>query len=207
MAGDGIEIGKLDEHQIAAAGAMLAQALFDDPISVYAMPDEAERARRMPQFIAAQVRYAHLFGMVEMTSGWPDGVAIWLPPTGAEETPERLAAAGLDRLPEMIGQATIERFSALFAHMEQAMHAVAPAPHWYLSILGIESRRQRQGLGSALLRVGLERAAAEGVPAALLTANPSNVPFYHRNGMQIAHEGIEPSSGISFWIFTTSPPS
>jgi ribosomal protein S18 acetylase RimI-like enzyme len=205
MTVDRFVITQLKVDQIEPVAAMLARAVFDDPISVHAIPDEAERARALPLLLAAQVRYAQLFGKVEIGPGKPDAAAAWLPPTGAEETPERLAAAGMDRVAETVGPAVADRFAAMFLQMEDQMHHAVPEAHWYLFILGVDPPRQRQGLGSALLHAGLERAASEGAPAALLTANPRNIAFYQRNGMQIAHEGIEPSSGITFWVFTQYP--
>jgi ribosomal protein S18 acetylase RimI-like enzyme len=202
MAVDRIAITQLHEEQIEPVAAMLARAVFDDPISIHAIPDKAERAQSLPALLAAQVRYAQLFGKVEIVPGKPDGAAAWLPPTGAEETPERLAAAGIDRVVETVGPAIADRFATMFQQMEEQLHQAVPEAHWYLFILGVDPPRQRQGLGSALLHAGLERAASEGAPAALLTANPRNIAFYQRKGMQIAHEGIEPSSGITFRVFT-----
>ena len=135
--------------------------------------------------------------------GAPDAVAAWVGPEGAEETPERLAASGLDRMPELIGPGPADRFAAMFAHMEGRMRAAVPPPHWYLFILGVDPPRQGQGLGGALLRTGLTRAVADGVPACLLTAQPRNVPFHERHGLRIAEERGEPNSGVRFWVFTT----
>jgi GNAT superfamily N-acetyltransferase len=204
MAVERFEITQLTEEQIAPAAAMLSRAVFDDPISVHAIPDEIERARSLPALLAAQVRYAHLFGKVEIVPGKPDGAAAWLPPTGAEDTPERLAAAGMDRVADVVGREVAERFATMFLEMEKQMHRAVPEAHWYLFILGVDPPRQRHGLGSALLRVGLERAASQNAPACLVTAQPRNIPFYEKNGMRIAYEGIEPSSGITFWVFAKS---
>jgi ribosomal protein S18 acetylase RimI-like enzyme len=205
MSADRVEFARLDNDQIEPAAEILARAVFDDPISIHAFPDEAERARSLPRFIAAHVRYAQLFGTVDMVPGRPDAVAAWLPPTGAEETPERLALAGVDRVGEVIGQTPADRFQTMFAGMDERMREVVPEAHWYLFIIGVDPPRRRQGLGSALLRMGLERAASEGTPVSLLTAEPRNIPFYERHGMRIAYEGSEPSSGVRYWVFLKDP--
>lgn len=186
---------------------MLARVVFDDPVSVNALPDAAERARLLHRQITAYVRYAHLFGVVDMVPGRPDALAAWLPPVGVEETPERLVQAGLDRAMVAVGKEASDRFAAMFAHMEERMNAVVPVPHWYLFILGVDPTRQDQGLGSVLSRAGLRRAAADGTPACLLTMGPRNVAFYQKNGMRIAYDGIEPTSRYRFWVFTKDPPS
>jgi GNAT superfamily N-acetyltransferase len=49
-------------------------------------------------------------------------------------------------------------------------------PHWYLAFLGVEPSEQGRGVGSALLRPVLDRAAAEGAPAWLETATSGISP-------------------------------
>ena len=47
--------------------------------------------------------------------------------------------------------------------------------HWYLEVLGTRPDRQGEGLGSALIRHGLERAEQDGLPAYLESSKESNV--------------------------------
>ena len=58
------------------------------------------------------VRFAHLFGRVDILAGpgQPDAVAAWPPPHGAEETPDRLVQAGIDQAP-FLGEAAAGRFA------------------------------------------------------------------------------------------------
>jgi ribosomal protein S18 acetylase RimI-like enzyme len=153
----------------------------------------------------AYTRYAQLFGTVDIVPGQPDAVAAWLPPFGDEETPDRLARAGIDRAPAVLGEAAVGRFGAAFAAMEARLHEIVPVPHWYLFMLVVDPPRQGQGLGSALLEAGLARARADGVPACLLTVEARTLAFYTRHGMRIAYEGPEPTSGMPFWVITHEP--
>eukprot|EP01041_Mallomonas_annulata_P030478 gene30478-52615_t len=56
-------------------------------------------------------------------------------------------------------------------------------PHWYLSMIGVDPSHHGQGLGSALLKAGLQRCDADGLPAYLESSNPKNVPLYERFGL------------------------
>jgi ribosomal protein S18 acetylase RimI-like enzyme len=202
-----IVINRLQDDRVEAAGRMSARALFHDPLAVYALPDVATRAERLAWMNTAYLRLAQLFGRVDILAGpgQPDAVAAWLPPHGSEETPDRLVQAGIDRAPSVLGEAAAGRFAGAFAAMEARLHDVVPTPHWYLFMLVVAPLRQGQGLGSALLRAGLARAAADGVPACLLTMEPRNVAFYTRHGMRSAYHGPQPTSGIPFRVFTREP--
>ena len=54
-----------------------------------------------------------------------------------------------------------------------------------LEVLGVRPDSQRGGAGSALTRLGVERADADGLPAFLHTSDPANVAFYRRFGFEV----------------------
>ena len=61
-------------------------------------------------------------------------------------------------------------------------------PHWYLAILSVSPESQGKGHGGALLRPGLERADAEGLPAYLETQRERNLGFYERHGFELVEK-------------------
>jgi ribosomal protein S18 acetylase RimI-like enzyme len=194
-----IKVVPLEESQIEAAGAAMARAFFDDYITAYMFPDEDERRRLAPWHFSAFIRYGYLFGEVYTLSGGPDATAVWFRPGEAELTAERIEQAGLDRAPDVLGAAPWARFSSVCDYVEALHPKEIPEPHWYLPLLGVDPRLQGQGAGSALLKVILERADKDGLPAYLWTAKSRNVPFYRRHGFEVVTEGVEPASGIRFW--------
>jgi len=182
------------EEEVGRAAAVIARAFHDDALTVHLYPDPTERARLTPLMFDAIVRYDVLFGCVDRLPGL-DAVATWGRPDAPPETPEQLAQAGFDALPEEVPLSTL---GAVFDHIGAAIHQVAPEPHWHLRLLGVDPRRQSRGLGAALLRHGLERAASTGHAVLLETFSERAVPFYLRNGFDVIVDDVEPTSGIHF---------
>ena len=61
---------------------------------------------------------------------------------------------------------------------------------WYLDVLGVDPSKQGKGIGSALIRFGLERAARDGADAFLETAVEANVAYYERFGFRTVFDGV-----------------
>jgi ribosomal protein S18 acetylase RimI-like enzyme len=69
----------------------------------------------------------------------------------------------------------------------------------YLHFVGVKSAHQGKGWGGAIIREGLARADAEGLPTWLETATPENVPLYERLGFVTQVEWDIPKGGPHFW--------
>jgi GNAT superfamily N-acetyltransferase len=198
-------ITTLVDAQVPAAGATLARAFHDDPLMVYTIPDAAERGRVLPEIYVRMVRFGMLAGEVLATPGAPDGVALWLPPN-AKWTHENMQAAGMHEIATLIGDAAYQRYREVVGREWQARERDMLGPCWYLFILGVEPRRQRQGLGSALMRPVLDRADKANVACYLETENERNVPFYKKQGFDAIVNGEEAgNTGVRFWTFRRLP--
>jgi GNAT superfamily N-acetyltransferase len=94
-----------------------------------------------------------------------------------------------------------ERFSQLAAGMEFQGSLHPHEPHWYLPWIGMVPQARCTGVSGALLRSGLERADAEGMPAYLEATNRRNAVLYQRFGFEVA--GVVNVSGypeiIAMW--------
>jgi GNAT superfamily N-acetyltransferase len=89
--------------------------------------------------------------------------------------------------------------------LEHVHRSSVPAPHWYLPLIGVDPSRQGQGLGVAMLQAMFARIDGEGLPCYLETFQPTNVPFYQRNGFELAATGKEACSRLPYWAFTRPP--
>lgn len=75
--------------------------------------------------------------------------------------------------------------------------------HWYLGGVGVRRARQRSGLGRAVLRPVLERAAGE--LAYLETSSEANVGFYRALGFEVSGHLVIPGGGPPVWAMTREP--
>jgi len=64
---------------------------------------------------------------------------------------------------------------------------------------------QRRGVGSALMRPGVEAAAAAGLAAVLLTNNEANLAFYSSQGFDVVRESKTPENGPMAWAMVRRP--
>jgi len=78
----------LKEAQINEAGQMLARASQDDPLAIYMIPNEHDRARLLPAHFKAAIKYGYLAGEVWTTQGRVEGVSVWLPPKHLQMNPD-----------------------------------------------------------------------------------------------------------------------
>ncbi|HRD29223.1 MAG TPA: GNAT family N-acetyltransferase, partial [Caulobacter sp.] len=102
---------------------------------------------------------------------------LWLAP-GAE--------ADSDAIIALVGEAVPEERHDVLGELGELMRQFHPKePHWYLSMIGVDPSRQGQGLGAALLKAGLARCDADGLPAYLESSSPKNVPLYERHGFEV----------------------
>ncbi len=63
-----------------------------------------------------------------------------------------------------------------------------PGPHEYLWALGVDTTRQGEGTGSALVSAFVARADEARLPAYLETETERNVSFYRRHGFDVVRE-------------------
>ncbi len=59
---------RLTEDQVKLAGKILSEAFYDDPISVYLIPDVSERKAKLKYAYEYVIRYDILYGEVNATS-------------------------------------------------------------------------------------------------------------------------------------------
>ena len=140
----------------------------------YLFPDFDERSRSLGRLWKGVVRYSLTYGEVYTTPALA-GVACWLSPGNTRVTTWRMARTGfeLQRAVIRLNREARRRVIELLTYTDQIHSRVMTRPHWYLWALGVEPDRQRQGVGSRLLRPVLARADEAGVPCYLVSVGPS----------------------------------
>lgn len=160
----------------AAVFDVVLLAFAGDPFARWLYPDPAKYVAVSPEFGRAFGGKGFAHGSVDIVAGGT-GAAIWLPP-GVEPDGERMQELLEAHAPEDV-------LADIGAVIEQMAEAHPQEPCWYLPIIGVDPALHGRGLGAALLRRGIERADAEGVPAYLESSNPRNIGLYERHGFEI----------------------
>jgi ribosomal protein S18 acetylase RimI-like enzyme len=184
----------------------LGRAFYDDPVSVWSMPDDKARTAHLRIFFAAVTRHHHLAGGgVEVASNESaiGAAALWDPPgrwkqSGREQL-MMLPSFFLGFGPRLT---TARRLAGLLEQMKQ-QHP--EEPHWYLAVIGSDTSVRGKGYGQALMRSRLDRVDAEHAPAYLESSKAENVPYYQRFGFEVTGEIVVPNGGPTLWPMWRAP--
>jgi GNAT superfamily N-acetyltransferase len=181
---------------LAQLSATLADAFATDPILQWLAPSQRtdSRLRRLIEIELAY--YVFPAGRVLTTSDFR-GANLELPPGTWEMTVPLSAAIGFVRA---FGTRLFRarRLQRLF----EANHP--QEPHYYIRYLGVATRFQGRGLGTALLRPTLDRCDREGIPAYLEASSKRSAALYERLGF--VHLGeLQVPDGPRFWPMQRPP--
>jgi GNAT superfamily N-acetyltransferase len=191
-----VEIRPLQPSEYGAAAVLLADAFLDDPGWLAVGPDRRQRRYRLlRRFHRDALDIVHRYG--RPIYGALDGDTL----AGVAAT----FAAGLYPPPELrttlkflpaflrAGPAPLAR-ALRFSKIQEKGHP--REEHVYLWFLAVDPRRQRGGVGRALLARVYADAEA---PVYLDTANPANVPYYASNGYEETGSAAGPR-GATMWF-------
>ncbi len=170
--------------------AVLADAFMDSGVFRWLQPDDTVRQRMLPVMFTGLLRRVHPVerGAELLTDGdRVVGAAVWAPP-GRWKAPWWSQILAFPALLRVLDRESLKTFSSRGNAVDHAAHAVHPkAPHWYLAGLGVSPTAQGTGVGSALVRSGLDRCHGQAVPA-YLECETHLVPYYERLGFHSIHD-------------------
>ncbi len=181
---------------VAQVSATLADAFAADPILRWLAPSQRSD-RRLRRLIEVELaHYVLPVGRVLTTADFR-GANLELPPGEWEMTVPLAGALGFLRaLGVRLGRA--RRLQRLFeeTHIKE--------PHYYVRYVGVATRFQGRGLGTALLRPTLERCDRERVSAYLEASTERSAALYERLGF--VHLGaLDVPDGPRFWPMRRPP--
>jgi GNAT superfamily N-acetyltransferase len=191
--------------EIGELAGVLSRAFARDPFYAYLAGDASERGQRMRDGWTGILRLTSDGLSTTYTTDDLAGVALWHPPGygGAG------FIASLRLLPSVArlagGFRRLREISRAIEALEERRRHHVPAPHYYLSALGVEPDRQGEGIGTALMQPVLERADRERQPAYLETATGRNVLLYERQGFTVVEELTLPGTDVHGWLMRRSP--
>ncbi|MGV9408572.1 GNAT family N-acetyltransferase [Nocardia sp. NPDC003693] len=185
------EVRPIEDADVPVAVDTLARAFAEYPYTrhVIAADNHLDRIRRYQELCLTRV--AMVRGRVWVAEAGR-AIAIWFSP---DRDPGAEFAAIARELGELIG----DRSDAA-AVSEAAIEPHRPEyPVWLLNTVAVAPELQGRGLGSAVLRPGIEAASRAGYPAFLETSSAANVRFYRRLGFEVTAEVVVAGDGLRTW--------
>ncbi len=192
-------IRRTTPNDIPALARTLALAFANYPWTRWIVPAD-DHPRRLEALFTLDLETIGVPHNETWMTDDASAVAVWIPPKAIQtHTPDW--ARHTERSAPLLGDR--------LAIADAADTLIAPRrpqePAWYLATMGVQPDRQRQGLGSAVLRPVLDRCDAEGIAALTDTSSPENVNFYGRLGFSIHAEVAMPDDGPTVWIMWREP--
>ncbi len=187
------------DEDVEGLAVVLARAFHDDPVTRWVYRSDRRRPHWSARFFAWQVRRLMRQEVSWTTDDGAGGAALWALPgrwrEDARDTVEllRLTLPGvLPRLPRVLrGLGQVE-----MRHPHEQ--------HLYLAVLGVDPTLQGQGVGSQLIRPGLDLCDRERLPAYLETGKEANLAFYGRHGFDVL-DRLDLPKGPPVWFLWREP--
>ncbi|APC37333.1 GNAT family N-acetyltransferase [Nocardiopsis dassonvillei] len=170
-------------NDVPAVARVLGRALYHDPLFRWLFPDDDLRMAQNFRACALLAGFGHVPGGHATVAESPEGparipvvrgAALWTPPGAGREG----AAVPLRSLPHWFSLVGLSRLPELTWYNGEVRASVPEGPHWYLCVLGADPATDGTDTGARLLREGLARADADGVPVYLETADPADIGYY-----------------------------
>jgi ribosomal protein S18 acetylase RimI-like enzyme len=186
------------DQDVDPLAAMLARAFQDDPVTAWVYTREHRRAHWATRFFRWQVE--RLMGQdLSWTTEDRTGAALWALPGRWRESPRetlnllRLTVPGL-----------LPRLPRVLAGLGQVEARHPAERHFYLAVLGVDPGRQGEGVGSQLIRPGLDLCDTERLPVYLETGKERNLAFYGRHGFEVV-DRLKLPKGPPVWFLWREP--
>ncbi|MFX1236680.1 MAG: GNAT family N-acetyltransferase [Promethearchaeota archaeon] len=189
----------LRKDQINAAAETLARSFYNYPLLVHVFSDESDREQKLNHLFRFIIRYGLRYGEVYTTSENLEGIAVWLPPEESNTTMlKQIRCFSLSFLVR-IGRILKKRYLPIDVHAKKAHGLIAPFPHWYLRVIGIDPIHQKKGFGKLLINYMITRLEIEKTPIYLETYLEKNVDYYENLGFKLLEESSVLNTGLKRW--------
>jgi GNAT superfamily N-acetyltransferase len=178
---------------------VLARAFQDDPVTRWVYASERRRPFWATRFFAWQLRRLIPQDVTWTTADGDAGAALWaLPGRWREDARDTLSLLRLT-LPGVL-----PRLPWILRGLGQVEVRHPVERHLYLAVLGVDPDQQGTGVGSRLIRPGLDLCDRERLPAYLETGKEANLAFYGRHGFHVL-DRLELPKGPPVWFLWREP--
>ncbi|MFC1945735.1 GNAT family N-acetyltransferase [Chloroflexota bacterium] len=198
---------RLRKSLVKPAARMLARAFENDPVIAYAYGDAAKARAKTPYIYEFLLRFYLRYAEGYTTSERLEGVALWQFQGEARIKTSfwPMVLSGAIWPAMRMGSEAGKRMQPFFEYVEQKRRDLAPRPHWYLMVLGVDPASQGRGYAGWLLREKLARIDTQGLPSFLETEKEKNVSLYQHFGYEVVEEYVIPNSTVRLWAMLRPP--
>jgi len=155
---------------------VLSLAFSNDPFLRRIFPSPQQYHAEFASFVRAFAGSAFAVDTAFYIVGF-DGCSLWFPPGMAADN-----ASMVEYLKPILPARKLETVNRL----QRQMHRSQPeGPFWYLRLIGVDTCKQRNGLGTALMNQVMQTCDAKQFPAYLESTNSQHYAFYQRLGFQL----------------------
>lgn len=196
----------LQRNETDRAGRVLGEAFIADPLWMAAFPDPEQRPELLvAMFIAVTKATFAARGIAETTAN-VDAVALWLPPGKNIGFWAMVNSSfALPRFAMKLSAPDRNRMMTVLRQLDERKKALMPERHWYLEAVGVSPQRQGDGLGSALVLEGIDRADDGNTPIYLETETEGNVAFYQHLGFEVIEAVTAAGLDLPVWLMVRRP--
>jgi GNAT superfamily N-acetyltransferase len=185
------------EAELPHLATVFGEAFVTEPMLRWPLGDGDDLAARLTLAFTYVLEDLIPLGMV-FVAGDSRAAAIWVPPNGEERAAEAWSQARLLALADDGG----ERYRAFW---DWVYDRYPDERLWDLDSIAVDPGHRGEGLGSALIAAGLERARTAGTGAFLATGTPVNLPLYRRAGFRVVEDAEAPDGGPHIWFMRCDP--
>jgi ribosomal protein S18 acetylase RimI-like enzyme len=197
MSQENVEITQAVPDRLSALASVLGRAFAVEPMMRWPLGESNDVEERLIRAFELFMEDPIRLGMV-WEAGAATGALIWIPADQMDAVSDGNLA--MRRVYEREDGA--RRFDRFWAWVE-SKHPDEPLA--LLDSVAVEPAAQGRGIGSALIRFGLERAQTAGSGAWIETGNPRNVPLYQRQGFRVVEDADAPGGGPHIWFMRWDP--
>lgn len=174
-----LSVERVDPSELKIVARVLAEAYFQDPIHVWAMPRAATRIADATVFFMLFLRWMRPYNWDVLATVDRSAVLVkWLVRQDRGGYPD-----GVRYMPALLRTKSYvtEYFRWIDTHRPKVDHE-------YIEFIGCLPHQRSKGLGSFILKSMLAEADQEDLPVWTWSSNPLNLTFYRRLGFEIIEE-------------------
>jgi GNAT superfamily N-acetyltransferase len=197
MSQENVEITQATPDRLPELASVLGRAFAVEPMMRWPLCESDDNEQRLIRAFAIFVEDPIRLGMV-WEAGAATGAMIWIPADQMDALDDgNLAMRSVYERED--GARRFDRFWDWVG----SKHPDEPLA--LLDSVAVEPAAQGRGIGSALIRHGLDRARRAGHGAWAETGNPRNVPLYERHGFRVVDDADAPGGGPHIWFLRWDP--